>query len=276
VRLVGVIEGFAGSRCDPSGKHCSVPTISAPVVMPAGRQASAMTRHSSDAVVLLCRGCQRVWAEHLCLEVMGYKLLQTLMIMALLSCLSLRFIVVMLLSALQHLARAPTPRSLAPALSVLPQPGRTVESWNKDHVWNWVVAWGQPDLAARLHDAHVNGAVLIGLYWDAVHENFTQWGRWGGSPVEARAVVAVCQYLADADFVLPGGDWVRGWVAVYCVVALLVLGFLLVCGGIVWWHCVVALCGGIVWWHCVVALRGGTVWWHCVVALCGGAVWCMM
>ncbi len=111
--------------------------------------------------------------------------------------------------------------------------------------------WGQPasDLAARLHDAHVNGAVLIGLYWDAVHEDFTQWGRWGGSPVDARAVVAVCQYLADADFVMPVGDWVRGWVAVWwhCVVTLLLLGFLLVCGdtvvvGIlvsVWWRCVV-------------------------------------
>jgi hypothetical protein len=71
VRLVGVVTvtGLVGSLagCDPSGKHCSISTVSAPVVMPAGRQASAMTRHSSDAVVLLCRGCQRVWAEHLCL-----------------------------------------------------------------------------------------------------------------------------------------------------------------------------------------------------------------
>lgn len=71
-----------------------------------------------------------------------------------------------------------------------------------------MTAWHQPDLADRLHDAHIDGAALIGLYWDAIHEDFRRWGRWGGSGAEAKAIVAACQYLADADFVLPPGDWV--------------------------------------------------------------------
>jgi len=88
-------------------------------------------------------------------------------------------------------------------------PGRSVETWNEAHVGNWVAAWHEPDLARRLHDAHVDGAALISLYWDAVHEDYARWGTWGGSAADARAVLGACQYLADADFVLPDGDWVR-------------------------------------------------------------------
>ena len=36
----------------------------------------------------------------------------------------------------------------------------------------------------------------------------------------------------------------------------------------------VELCGGVVWWSCVMELCDGVVWWSCVMELCGGVVGC--
>ena len=38
-----------------------------------------------------------------------------------------------------------------------------------------------------------------------------------------------------------------------------------VCGGGVWWRCMVEVCGGGVWWRC-----GGSVSWRCMVEVHGG------
>ena len=32
----------------------------------------------------------------------------------------------------------------------------------------------------------------------------------------------------------------------------------------------VHVCGGGVWWRCVVEVCGACVWWRCVVEVCGG------
>jgi hypothetical protein len=40
-------------------------------------------------------------------------------------------------------------------------PGRSVSTWDKEHVRLWVHVWGYHALAQRLYDADINGCDLI-------------------------------------------------------------------------------------------------------------------
>lgn len=95
---------------------------------------------------------------------------------------------------------------LAVALA-LERPGRCVWTWNKDHVWHWIRAWKEPGLADRLHDACIDGGALMDLLYKRVVCGDPI--RRGLEGLSNGKLMAVCQYLADADWVLPEGDWVR-------------------------------------------------------------------
>jgi hypothetical protein len=100
----------------------------------------------------------------------------------------------------------------APSISIpAPAPGRDVRKWSANHVWNRLKAWGADDLADRLLVRAVNGEQLIRLFKKARDflngvdtDTDTDMSR-----DDAVAITTVCQYMADLNFVLPAGPWVR-------------------------------------------------------------------